>query len=72
MNKIKEIKYLKLFKEIKLLLSFHEKHQSKCGIEGNFITSKLFIKSKDSKTDTDVKNRLLDSGRRLGWDNLRE
>ena len=26
----------------------------------------------DSKTDTDIKNRLLDSGRRQGWDDLRE
>ena len=26
----------------------------------------------DSKRDTDVKNRLLDSGRRRGWDDLRE
>ena len=26
----------------------------------------------DSKRDTDVKNRLLDSGRRQGWDDLRE
>ena len=27
---------------------------------------------RDSKRDTDVKNRLLDSGRRQGWDDLRE
>ena len=26
----------------------------------------------DSKRDSDVKNRLLDSGRREGWDDLRE
>ena len=26
----------------------------------------------DSKTDPDIKNRLLDSGRRRGWDDLRE
>ena len=26
----------------------------------------------DSKRDIDVKNRLLDSGRRRGWDDLRE
>ena len=25
-----------------------------------------------SKRDTDIKNRLLDSGRRRGWDDLRE
>ena len=27
---------------------------------------------RDSKKDTDLKNRLLDSGRRRGWDDLRE
>ena len=27
---------------------------------------------RDSKRDTEVKNRLLDSGRRRGWDDLRE
>ena len=26
----------------------------------------------DSKRDIDIKNRLLDSGKRWGWDDLRE
>ena len=30
------------------------------------------VMMQDSKRDTDVKNRLLDSGRRQGWDDLRE
>ena len=28
--------------------------------------------NEDNKRDTDIKNRLLDSGRRQGWDDLRE
>ena len=27
---------------------------------------------RDSKKDSDIKNRLSDSGRRQGWDDLRE